>query len=39
MDKSLALLDAVPADRHRLHYLALDPRQAAASAEGGAAGA
>jgi len=40
MQESLALLDHAPAERQRLRYLKLDPRQEAASAElGVAAGA
>jgi NTE family protein len=39
MEKSLALLDNAPAERHRLRYLALSPEQEAASAEAGAAAA
>jgi len=37
MEKGLLLLDDVPKDRHRLHYLALDPQQEAVSAQLGAA--
>jgi NTE family protein len=39
MEKSLALLDSAPADRHRLRYLALSPEEEAASAQAGAAAA
>ncbi|MBD2747449.1 patatin-like phospholipase family protein [Microvirga sp. BT688] len=39
MDKSLALLDSAPAERHRFRYLALSPEQEAASAEAGAVAA
>lgn len=36
MEKSLALLDSAPTERHRFRYLALSPEQEAASAEAGA---
>jgi hypothetical protein len=39
MEKSLALLDSAPSERHRLRYLALSSEQEAASAEAGAAAA
>jgi NTE family protein len=39
MKKGLALLDQTPGTRHRVRYLALDPRQEAVSAELGASAA